>query len=51
MYIILIEQRTMQFHYMTDMATPWHKNLYPGGQAIINFGRPYLCHNYTLRFV
>lgn len=22
------------------MATPWHKNLCPGGQEIYNFGRP-----------
>ena len=35
---------------MTYMASPQHKNPYPRGHEIYNFGRPFLCHhNYILR--
>ena len=30
------------------MATPQHKNPYPGGHEIYNFGRPFLGHHYYL---
>ena len=39
----------MHFHYMTYIATTQHKNLYPGGHEIYNFGRPFFSHHcYTL---
>ena len=36
----------MHFHYITYIATPWHKNLYPRAHEIYNFGRPFLGHHY-----
>ena len=30
------------------MATPEHKNPYPGGHEIYNFGRPFLGHHYYI---
>ena len=46
-----IFKEIMHFHYMTYMATPWHKNPCPGGHEIYNFGRPFLGHHYyTLSF-
>ena len=38
----------MQFHYMTNMATPQHKNPCPRGQEIYNFGRHFLGHHYYI---
>ena len=35
----------MQFHYMTYMATPLHKNPCPRVLEIYNFGRPFLGHH------
>ena len=36
---------------MTYMATPLHKNPYPGGHEIYNFGRPFLGHHYYIHLV
>ena len=33
---------------MTYMATPQHKNPYPGGHEIYYFGRPFLDHQYYI---
>ena len=33
---------------MTYMATPEHKNPYPGGHEIYNFGRRFLGHHYYI---
>ena len=42
----------MHFHYMTYMATPYHKNSCPGGHKSYNFGRPFLViHYYILIFL
>ena len=30
------------------MATPQHKNPYPGDHEIYNFGRPFLAHHYYI---
>ena len=38
----------MQFHNMTYMTMPLHKNPYPGGHEIYNFGRPFLGHHYYI---
>ena len=37
----------MNFHDMTCMATPYHKNPWPVGHDIYNFSRPFLSqHDY-----
>ena len=39
----------LHFHYLTYMATPYHKNPCLGGNEIYNFGRTFLCnHHYIL---
>ena len=39
----------MYFHYLTFLTTPQHRNPYPRGHEINNFGRPFLCnHHYML---
>ena len=38
----------MQFHYMTYMALPLHKNPCPRGHEIYNFDRPFLGHHYYI---
>ena len=43
-----IFKEIMQFHYMTYMATPVHKNPCPRGHEIYNFGRPFLGHHYYI---
>ena len=44
-----IFKEIMNFHNMTYMDTPKHKNLCPGGHKIYDFGRPFLDHhNYIL---
>ena len=42
------EKKIMHVHYMTYMATPEHKNPYPRGHEIYNFGRPFLGHHYYI---
>ena len=44
----MIFKEIMHFYYMTYMATPQHKNPYPGGHEIYNFGRPSLGHHYYI---
>ena len=43
-----IFEEIINFHYMTHMATPQHKNPCPGGHEIYNFGRPFLRHDYYI---
>ena len=43
-----IVKETMQFHYMTYMATPEHKNPCPRGHEMYNFGRAFLVHHYYI---
>ena len=43
-----IFKEIMQFHNMTYMATPYHKNPCPRGHEIHNFGRPFLVSQYDL---
>ena len=43
-----IFKEMMHFHYMTYMATPYHKNICPGGHEMYNFGRPFLGHHYYI---
>ena len=38
----------MNFHFMTCMAMPQHKNPCLGGHEIYNFGRPFLGHHYYI---
>ena len=43
-----IFKEIMHFYYMTYMAMPQHKNPYPRGHEIYNFGRPFLGHHYYI---
>ena len=43
-----IFKEKMHFHYMTYMATPYHKNPCPGSPEIYNLGRPFLGHHYYI---
>ena len=38
----------MPFHYITYLATPYHKNSCPGDHEIYNFGGPFLGHHYYI---
>ena len=43
-----IFKEIMQFHYMTYMATPQHKNPCPRSHQIYNFGKLFLGHHYYI---
>ena len=43
-----VVKEIMQFHFMTYLTTPQHKNPYPMGHDIYNFGRPLFGHLYYI---
>ena len=48
MCCILMEKKITHIHYNDLYPMPQHKNPYPGGHEIYNFGRPFLGHHYYI---
>ena len=40
------KEEMMHFHLITYIAKPQHRNSWPGGHEIDDFGRPVLCNHY-----